>query len=270
MNAAAQKRRYRLYVDESGDHTYNPLAADQWDKRHLCLFGCAIDLDHYQRQCRPAFHEFKARHFGSDPDDPVILHREDIRARRGPFGILTDTEKAKAFDTELLGLLQETAFRAFAVVVDKHATQGKTYGPLPSHPYHIGLLAMMERYCGWLNFSGDEGDVLAESRGGREDHQLKAAYGTVHKSGTRFRSAEFFQKVLTSKELKLKPKVHNIAGLQIADLLAYAAKRRLLFEAKAGPALTGYTSQVAELLEPKYNRHVYSGRTWGYGKIFLG
>jgi len=193
-----------------------------------------------------------------------------MKARRGPFGMLRDPAKAEGFNNDLVALVQQADFLGFAVVVDKHATQSKSYGPLPSHPYHIGLLALMERYCGWLNFSGCEGDVLAESRGGREDLQLKSAYKTVHDSGTRFHPPDFFQAVLTTKEIKLKPKTQNIAGLQLADLFAYPAKRRVLLDYQVGPSLAGFTQRMADALEPKYNRQVYTGRISGYGKIFLG
>jgi hypothetical protein len=36
--------------------------------------------------------------------------------------------------------------------------------------------------------------------------------------------------VLTSKEIKLKPKNANIAGTQLADLLAYPLKQEILVE----------------------------------------
>jgi hypothetical protein len=264
------KRKLRLYVDESGDHTFRPAAASYWDRRYLCLFGCAFDLEPYETEFRPAFESLKGKHFGSDPDDPVILHREDMKARRGPFAILRDSDKADAFNADLLALVGQAKFRAFAVVVDKHSTQTNRYGPLPYHPYHVALLALMERCCGWLNFMGWEGDILAESRGGREDLQLKSAYKTVHSSGTRFRPPDFFQKALTSKEIKIKPKTQNIPGLQLADLFAYPAKRRVLLDYQVGPALTGFTVSMADALESKYNVQVYTGTVRGYGKIFLG
>jgi len=73
-----------------------------------------------------------------------------MKARRGSFGILRDPQKADGFNNDLLALVGKADFLAFAVAVDKHSTQSKRYGPLPSHPYHIALLALMERYCGWL------------------------------------------------------------------------------------------------------------------------
>ena len=261
--------RLRLYIDESGDHTFRNVDPNQWDKRYLCLLGCSFDANYYQTDFCPAFEELKAKHFGSDPDESVILHREDMVAKRGPFAILRDGGKNEVFRGDFLALVDKAHFRLFAVVVDKINTQQKNYGPIPFHPYHIGLLAMMERYCGWLNLISGTGDVLAESRGGREDQSLKAAYKAVFTGGTRYRPSEFFHSSLTTKELKIKKKDQNIAGLQIADLLAYPARRQILHGRGIGTPLTGFTRTLAEHLEPKYNRQVYRGYVEGYGKIFL-
>jgi hypothetical protein len=263
---------YRLYIDESGDHSFRADVSGQWDKRYLCLLGCSFELEDYRNNFSSAFEHLKAEHFGSEPDELVILHREEMVARRGPFSVLREMTRNEAFRRDLLELVTEARFRVFAVVVDKIGTQGKRYGPLPSHPYDIGVLAMMERYCGWLNFTRNTGDVLAESRGGREDGQLKSAYRTVYDSGTRFRPKEFSQAVLTTREIKLKKKEHNIAGLQLADLLAYPVKREMLHQLKQAPPPTGFTKTMAELLSQryKYNYHAYQGRVWGYGKVFLG
>lgn len=263
------KRRVRLYIDESGDHTFGPSTVGQPHKQYLCLLGCAIEADYYTTDFTLAFEKLKTTHFAHDQDEKIVFHREELKARSGLFSCLKDKDKAHAFDSDFIALLKSAQFRAFAVLVDKATTRGKNFGPLPSHPYHIGLLAMMERYCGWLAFTGREGDVLAESRGGREDTALKSAYRTVYDSGTRYHSKDFFQQALTSKEIKLKKKEHNISGLQLADLLAYPARRQLLCDIKKGNVPTGITKTVADILETKYNHQVYDGRVFGYGKILL-
>jgi len=75
--------------------------------------------------------------------------------------------------------------------------------------------------------------------------------------------------VLTAGEIKIKPKLANIPGLQLSDHVAYAAKRRILEENGRAKALTGFEKEVADVLEGKYNRHLYNGRVNGYGKVFL-
>jgi hypothetical protein len=110
---------------------------------------------------------------------------------------------------------------------------------------------------------------MAESRGGREDIQLKAAYRAVYDGGSSYRSPDFFQRTLSSKEIKIKPKIANIPGLQLADLLAYPAKMRMLEEAGRNRPTTGFTKEMADVLSTKYNRRFANGQVSGYGKIFL-
>jgi hypothetical protein len=261
--------RHRLYIDESGDHSVRGVTAAQWDKRYICLLGCAIEVEYCRTTFNLEFEAFKSLHFESDPDDPVILHREDLKAKRGPFRVLSDSDRNLSFNRTLVEFVASIDFRLFAVVIDKLNCQGRHFGPVTAHPYHIGLLAMLERYCGWLKFGRHTGDCLAEARGGREDLQLKSAYTSVYSAGTRFHSRDFFQTTLTTKEIKIKPKTQNIPALQFADLLAYPAKRKILGDLGIAPPPTGFTLEMANALEPKYNRRYMTGTVMGYGKVLI-
>ena len=55
---------------------------------------------------------------------------------------------------------------------------------------------------------------MAESRGGKEDRRLKDSFERVYTSGSDFIAPEIFVVHLTSKQLKVKSKSNNIAGLQ--------------------------------------------------------
>lgn len=261
--------RYRLYIDESGDHTVTGVKPTDWDKRHLCLFACAIDFDYCHGKFCPELEAFKEKHFGKDPDDPAVLHLEEIQAKSGRFEALRKRGAFDAFEQDFSALVKRTNVTTFAVLIDKIATQAKRYGPISAHAYHIGLLSLLERYCGFLKFFKHTGDVLAESRGGAEDLQLKAAYESVYKGGTRFHSANFFQEVLTSKEIKVKKKHSNTGGLQFSDMFALPARRTLLAELRRAPAPKGYVARLGELIEGKYNYRYGTGEKKGYGKIFI-
>jgi hypothetical protein len=183
------EERYRLYIDESGDHVFNHL--DQPSHRYLCILGCWFRNPEYL-----AFHErlqvFKRDYIPHHPDDPPILHREDIINRRGHFTPLQDPARAQAFDDALLALLGEAEFRAVGVVIDKLALREK-YGEAAAHPYHLALGFLLQRYCGYLNHINRRGDVLAESRGGREDQLLMDSYARVHEHGVWMTPAIQFQ-----------------------------------------------------------------------------
>jgi len=260
-------KRYRLYIDESGAHTYSEL--EDPAKRYLGLTGIFVEGEYYRTTFQPGMERLKQKHFPHNPDEPVILHREDIINRRGLFWRLRDVEREQAFNEDLLQFIEEQDYRVITVVIDKK-THIERYGEAAYHPYHYCLVAMLERYCGYLNFRNAQGDVLAESRGGTEDQQLKVAYRAVYNAGTQWRGTEFFQRSLTSSEIKLKQKLRNIAGLQLADLLAYPSKQEILIEERViNDPGDNFGKQICQRIQIKYNKQEYEQRIKGYGKIFL-
>jgi hypothetical protein len=259
-------KRYRLYVDESGDHIY--YKSENPAERYLGLTGVFIESEYYRITFQPEIERLKQVHFPHNPDEPVILHREDIIHREGPFWRLRDTEKERAFNEDLIKFIKDQDYQIITVVIDKNA-HIERYGKAAYHPYHYCLAALLERYCGFLNFYNAQGDVLAESRG-REDLKLKRAYQRLYREGTGQRDSKFFQRALTSLEIKIKPKSANIAGLQLADLLAHPSKQEILIEQKRiSDAGDNFGKQICQYIKAKYNRQVYEGRIKGYGKVFL-
>lgn len=258
---------YRFYIDESGDHTYS--ISDNPEERYLGLTGCIIESDYYKDKFHPSLEKFKQKHFPHDPDEPIILHRREIVNKRGPFWRLRDNQKEKEFNQDLITFFKESNFIIISVVIDKKQHKER-YKEAAFHPYHFCLATLLERYCGYLHFYNAKGDVMAESRGKQEDLQLKEAYRRVYGSGTLFRSPEFFQKVLTSKEIKIKPKKANIPGLQLADLLAHPCKNEILIEKGIVKYRASFGREISKTVKAKYNHHFFDGRIEGYGKNFLG
>jgi len=223
-----RRKLYRIYVDESGDHTYHSL--DDAAKRYLGLSGCIIESEYYATTFQPALEVLKRRYFHHDPDEPIILHRREIIEAKGTFWRLRNADNRQAFDQDLLKFFCEQKYVLITVVIDKKAHLER-YGESAFHPYHYCLAALLERYCGFLKLFDATCDVMLENRQKTEDEKLIAAYRMLYDSGTQQRSRDFFQKVLTSCEPKLKPKTANIACLQMADLLAYPSKQEVLMEA---------------------------------------
>ena len=118
--------------------------------------------------------------------------------------------------------------------------------------------------------SGAAGDVLVEARGKREDRTLEEEFRSVWNNGTFYLSSSQAQTTLTSKELKVKPKMLNIAGLQVADILAHPVKRDVLRERERTDSLGGaFAERLIAVATAKYNRQRYDGRIRGYGRILL-
>jgi hypothetical protein len=256
--------RFRLYLDESGDHVLHDLTDPA--HRFLCLLGCWFRNPDYL-QFHAAMEELKAHHLPHHPDDPVVLHREDMINARKEFKCLRDEGKRIAFDADLLEVIRGGDFRVIAVVIDK-AELHKAYGDAAAHPYHLGLGFLLQRYAGYLNHVNRVGDVMAEARGGREDRLLADSYSYVFTRGVWMTPAQSFQTALSSRELKLKQKKANITGLQLADLLGHPVKqwvlrRAGLIEEDSAP----FGRRLMEIVEGKFNRHLYDGRLDGYGVV---
>jgi len=234
------------------------------------LLGLVVEGETYRTSFHPALERLKQAHFPHSPDEPVILHRKELVNRRGPFGRLKNLENEQRFNAHLLQFLANQDYKLTGVVIDKKVHLER-YGEDAYHPYHFCLATLLERYSGFLNFYNARGDVLAESRGGMEDTKLKEAYHTLYISGTYYRSRDFFQRALPTHDIKLKPKSANIAGLQVADLLAYPVKQDILLDSRrildSGDV---FSKDICRVVAAKYNRQVYEGRVHGYGKVFLG
>lgn len=258
--------RYRLYIDESGDHAYELL--NDPCRRYLALLGVWFRQSDDYVAFADELESLKRSVFGPRPDKPVILHRTDIINRKGPFGILCDAEIRRRFDEGLLGVIGRAKFTLCCVIIDKQVHHLRYADPFP--PYDYCLAAMLDRYSGWLNYWNAVGDAMAESRGREEDMQLKVAYRRVYEGGTIQYPREHHQRALTSKDLKVEPKTANIAGLQLADLLAHPVKQARLATAglvPAGPREFG--QRLYQTILAKFNVRRDTGMLEGYGVVWL-
>lgn len=256
--------RYRLYLDESGDHVFRE--TEELGHRYLCLLGCWFRNPDYLK-FHDAIEVLKSEHLPHHPDDPVILHREDMVNARKAFKNFRDAAARTKFDDALLGVIQAAEFKVVAVVIDKRELR-RAYGSAAAHPYHLGLGFLLQRFAGYLNHFNRVGDILGESRGGKEDRLLKESYSRVFGRGVWMTGAEAFQSALTSSELKLKPKSANISGLQLADLLGHPVKQWVLNHFGHAPEdLAPFAQRLMGVIEPKFNRQLYDGRVEGYGMV---
>ena len=257
---------YRLYIDESGHHGYQQV--DEPAHRYLALFGAWFKLAESYTSFAANMNALKDRVFGPRPDNPVVLHRSDIINRKGPYRILNDPGKRKEFDEGILALVGQAQFTGVCVLIDKREHLRRYVDP--DHPYSYCLTAMPERYCGWMNLEGQRGDVMAESRGKQEDRELRRAYSKVREQGTRFHQAALFRQTLTSNKIKARAKSANIAGLQLADLLAFPVKQACLVRRGIIPEPGGvFGTRLAALAHGKLNRKRSNEQVDGYGIVSL-
>jgi hypothetical protein len=242
---------FRIYIDEVGNPDLNH--SDNPNHRFLSLTGVIIESDHVKSIVFPQLEHLKSTYFDSHPDDPVILHRKEMVNSRPPFESLADETTRLAFNRELLSLLSVFHYSVISLCIDKMRHRD-TYSVWRYDPYHYCLAVLLERYILFLERMGAKGDVLSESRGGVEDKRLMESFERLWNEGSDYVSSEKFQKLLTSRELKVKPKLNNISGLQIADLLAHSSRNEILSEnGYEGFRLSEFAKQIVSILQNKYD-----------------
>ena len=112
---------------------------------------------------------------------------------------------------------------------------------------------------------------MVEARGGKEDGKLKDSYTRLYERGTDNIPLERWQERLTSRELKLRPKTANVAGIQLADLIAHPSRREVLIENRLlVDDRDTFGDQICAILrQSKYHRNSRTGQIEGSGKKLL-
>lgn len=258
--------KYRLYIDEVGNSDLG--SSRDPNHRYLSLTGAIIDLNYVNDVLHVEMEDLKRRHFGSHPDEPIVLHRKELVNKRPPFTTLTNPANEESFNDDLLQHFRSWEYVVVTVVIDK--LQHMEQYPLWRYdPYHYCLKVLVERYVLWLQSKEAVGDVMSESRGGKEDMRLKKSFERVYEEGSEWVSPPLIQSHLTSRQLKVKPKANNIAGLQLVDLLAHASFKATLAHHNNEPLPQNFGGQIAQILETqKYNRSL-TGRIDGWGTKWL-
>lgn len=255
---------YRLYVDESGTHSYS--ISQQADKRYLALTGVAVRQDTIEHHLQPGVRKLKAL-ISPDPDESFTLHREEIIARSGVYSRLRDAAVEAQWNQEFFGLIDSTDFVIFTVVIDKIAHKAKYFKP--EHPYYYCLEVLLEKYVSYLVSVDGQGDVLAEARGKAEDNALAAEYARYFENGTSYVRRDVIRARLTSKKIKLKPK-NSIAGLELADMLVLISKLDVLLIYNKAEHIAGkFMQQLLPRIQAKYYRNQSTGKIVGYGKKMI-
>ena len=265
----SKRNLQRLYIDEVGNHAINESLPE--NERYLTLFGIWTDFDSMVNSIQPEMNEIKLEFFQTDPDSPPIFHRKDISRFRGPFSVLyKDKELRQRFGDRMLKAYEDWNYVAVAVTIDKLEHLQK-YRVWRHAPYHYCLEVLLERYVLALQSYGYRGDVMIEARNPSLDGRLKSSFSRIYNEGTRHLPGDLMRAHLTSSEIKLKGKASNVAGLQIADLLAHSAFYDVLVDFGIIEEQTSeYGRAIARILNAaKYHRNHSTGEIKGYGKKLL-
>jgi hypothetical protein len=239
-----------LYLDESGDHNLSVIDPSY----PLFVLGGVIMEERYAVEVlTPKLSAFKNNFFGRDD---IILHTADITRNRNGFELLKDDSIRCQFYSELNALMREVEYSVMACVIRKDAHLAR-YGMAALDPYLMSLDILVERFCMDIGDVEDGGVIVAERRGPTLDHELELAWLNLKIQGTRFMKAKQVERRVQS--LNLKSKLANIAGLQLADLVATPIGRKIL-----GKSI----KEDYEIIESRFRRSP-RGHIDGYGLVVL-
>lgn len=83
-------------------------------------------------------------------------------------------------------LLEKWEFKVIAVVLDKLEHNDNYENKWKYDPYHYCLEVLIERYRLFLKTNLVKGDVMIESRSGKEDMRLKKSFRELIENGTQY------------------------------------------------------------------------------------
>ncbi len=224
-----EKKKYYLFIDESGDHGLINLDAS-FPVFLLC--GTLTSEENYI-EIRNDINKLKTAFWGNKE---VILHSRDIRKCEKEFQILFNLELKSKFYENLNTILNNSKYRilASAIKKDKYI---KMYGKLSNDVYELALSFIIERAIFSLDEilnTNKELEIIIEKRGKKEDKKLEEHFQRLLARGTGYISSERLKEVHIS--IKFKDKKENNNGLQITDLLAYPLARYVIDPKRANPA----------------------------------
>lgn len=238
-----------VFLDESGDHSLSKI-----DPQYpmFVLAGCVFEMGYYEDVVVPEIKAFKKDLLGSDK---IILHTEDITHNRNGFERVMEAEFRKNFYQKINAVLSKLEYKILACAIKKDA-HFKKYGLAAIDPYMLSLDCIVERLVFELEEINQTGIIIAESRNSILDNELELAFLNLKVQGTSYVSASRVKKAVS--QLSIKDKKENIAGLQIADLIASPIGRSILAK----------KNQIDyAMIEGKYRNK--GGKYMGYGLVVL-
>lgn len=214
---------YIIYVDESGDHSLDSIDDDY---PVFVLAFCIFHKEEYAKVIVPSLKQFKFDFFGHDG---LILHEREIRKQTGIFSSLHSESLRNKFHDNMNVFIRDINMKVVACGIIKKKLCERYSSP--DNPYNLALGLCLERastYLYYKNQSDKLTHIIVESRGKREDKELELEFLRIIQ-----------QERISDKRLKYNlkgaqfsiqfvSKQANMAGKQIADLIARPIGRFLI------------------------------------------
>ena len=239
-----------MFLDESGDHSLEVI-----DPQYpmFVLAGVILDQEYAQGELVDRLTEFKGKFF--DRND-IILHTADITRNRNGFERMKERDFREAFYRRLNELVASLDFKVVACAIRKEEHLAR-YGLAALDPYMLSLHVLVEKFCFEIDNTSGGGMMLAERRNPTLDHELELAFLNLKIRGTRYLQATQIENRIAA--LNMRAKSENIAGLQLADLVASPIGRHVLGKKD---------HEDYRIIEGKFRRD-WRGRHAGHGLVIL-
>lgn len=239
-----------MFLDESGDHNLEVV-----DPQYpvFVLAGVIMDLSYAQHEAERELAQFKQDLFGRTD---IILHTADITRNQYGFEGLKDRSYRQRFFAAMNRLMASLDYKVVACAIhkDRHLAR---YHVAALDPYMLSLHVLVERFCFEIGAEVGGGLIVAERRNPTLDRQLELAYLSLRIQGTRYIQAKQVERRIAA--LKLRPKSDNVAGLQLADLVATPIGRHVIGKKD---------HDDYRVVEAKFRRDRH-GNHEGYGLVVL-
>lgn len=212
-----------LYIDETGDHSLSKID-DQYPI--FVLSGVLVDDGYHDTQLTNRLNSLKTEFFGTKD---IVLHSKEMTHPQSANSRLylkfLDASFRKRFYKSFENMLDslDVSIVACVILKNKHFAN---YGLEAKDPYLLSFDNLLNRLIFDLS-NQEKGRIVAEGRNSVLDNQLEIAFLSTRIEGTnKVQPAEIKLKI--DKNITFKEKSDNIAGLQIADMVASPIARHFL------------------------------------------
>ena len=213
---------YVVFIDESGDphlDRIDPLFPE------LNLVAVLIRKEDYLDHLLPQLNAIKLKFFNTTQ---VVLHESEMRHKQGTFRLLEDQSTHYRCVNALLELLTDSPIRVIAASINKQRLLARYARPYD--PYDLAMRFCLERIQHVLNQQQQRHlctQVIFESRGKRLDQLALAHWSRIRQAANPMgpHTTDFLS--FPMEPLFIAKKA-NVAGLQIADLIARPIARESL------------------------------------------
>ena len=212
-----------LFIDETGDHSLSKIDTSY---PIFVLTGIIVDETYHDDGLASALDAFKQKHFGTMD---IVLHSQEMThpqsASSREYLKFMDADFRRHFYKDFEKLLAKLDITIVACVIMKNK-HFANYGLEAKDPYLLSFDNLLNRLV--FDLADDQrGKIIAESRNSVLDNQLEIAYLSTRVEGTnKVQAAEI--KLKLEGAIQFRQKSDNIAGLQLADMVASPIARHFL------------------------------------------